>query len=530
MDKAFILVVDDEPGIALLCKRLLMRAGYEVETFTDPHHAVSYLAQDPIDLLLVDIRMPEVDGFEVIAHCQRLQPDAAVLIMTGHGTVETAIRALRQGVDGLLLKPFGQGSDLIEAVRQAFADHQQKRDAARTRALRPLFSVMESLLSETRRERLPDLVVNAIRGHMRCSHAAYYQQDGAAPSLRLLASVGQVPQVEDQIGGDGLIRQVNSIATPILVNRSGPGDTTTQALLADLGLGAAILAPIVRPNFRIVLYAGRDPNEAPFRDSDLEMFQILARQAAVAMENARLYAELMDYVRKVEDSQKALLQAEKMAAAGRLSASIAHEVNNPLQAVQNCLHLAGREDLSAEKRKEYFDLARTELERLMITVQRMLDFYRPGATAQNQLEITELLDYVVNLMSKQLHESRVKIEIDIPRSLPPIFAVSNQIQQVFINLILNAMDAMPSGGVLKISARPLRNGVEIFFQDTGHGIPPDRQSNIFEPFFSTKERGSGLGLTVSYNIVTAHGGSLELLPDRQPGACFRIFLPTGGPL
>ena len=93
-----------------------------------------------------------------------------------------------------------------------------------------------------------------------------------------------------------------------------------------------------------------------------------------------LYAEQLDYVRKVEESQKALLQAEKMAAAGRLSASIAHEVNNPLQAVQNCLHLAGREDLPEEKRKEYFDLARTELERLILTVRRMLDFYRPGAT------------------------------------------------------------------------------------------------------------------------------------------------------
>jgi two-component system NtrC family sensor kinase len=277
-----------------------------------------------------------------------------------------------------------------------------------------------------------------------------------------------------------------------------------------------------------VLYAARDVNQPPFRESDLELFQILARQAAVALENARLYAEQLDYVRKVEESQKALLQAEKMAAAGRLSASIAHEVNNPLQAVQNCLHLAGREDLPAEKRKEYFDLARTELERLTITVRRMLDFYRPGASSLETVDIAEMLQYILNLMSKQLSEANVKVVADFFGAIPSIRAVGSQMQQVFINLILNAVDAMPEGGVLKITTRKLKNGVEIMFQDQGMGIPAEKQSNIFEPFFSTKDGGTGLGLTVSYNIVTAHGGTLEMIPERGPGACFRIFLPIGG--
>lgn len=190
-------------------------------------------------------------------------------------------------------------------------------------------------------------------------------------------------------------------------------------------------------------------NQPPFRESDLELFQILARQAAAALENARLYAEQLDYVRKVEESQKALLQAEKMAAAGRLSASIAHEVNNPLQAVQNCLHLAGREDLPAEKRKEYFDLARTELEKLMLTVRRMLDFYRPSATSLEKIDLTEMLRYILNLMSKQLSEGNVKVSVDSSGKIPSIQAVGSQIQQVFINLILNAADAMPDGGDFK---------------------------------------------------------------------------------
>jgi signal transduction histidine kinase/CheY-like chemotaxis protein len=528
MTSPCILVVDDEPGIAMLCKRLLSRDGYEVETYTDPHEAVRYLTRHHIDLLLVDIRMPEVDGFEVIEHTQKLQPDAAVLIMTGYGTVETAIRALRQGVDGLILKPFGQGRELIEAVKQAFADSQQKRDAARTQALRPLFSVTESLLSETRREHLPRLVVNAICDQLRCPDAAYYQQDLIATSLKLLSSQGKTLPDEPTGGVNDLIAKVDIAGIPLLINAGGPGEPELKRLLSDLKLGALILVPIIRSRFRIVLYAAREAFEPPFHDSDLEMFQILARQAAVAMENAGLYAELMDYVRKVEDSQKALLQAEKMATAGRLSASIAHEVNNPLQSIQNCLHLAGRDDVSPEKRKEYFDLARVEVERLTLTVQRMLDFYRPGTASQEKIDPVEVLKYVLNLMSKQLNEARVNVEYQVDGNIPRIMAVSSQLQQVYINLILNAMDAMHDGGTLKISIRGYRDGVEIMFQDNGPGIPAANQADIFEPFFSTKERGTGLGLTVSYNIVTAHGGTLEFLADRSPGAWFRLLFPIGG--
>lgn len=525
MEAPLIYVVDDEPGIAMLCERVLSRAGYRVFTETNPRKAVEFFEDNPIDLLLVDIRMPEVDGFEVIQHVQRWQPDAAILIMTGHGTVDTAIRALRQGVDGLILKPFRQGGELVDAVKLAFADNQKKRDAARTQALRPLFSVTESLLSERRRAPLLDLIVKAIMAQIDCNQAACYQRQIEEKEFSRLAGRGapeSMPLLE-------LISRANTSDSPVLINASGPGDHALKALLADLELGSAILVSVQHPNMSTVFYAARTASESAFRESDLEMFQILARQAATALENSRLYAEQLEYVRQLEASQKALIQAEKMAAVGRLSASIAHELNNPLQGVQNCLHLAGREDLPEEKRKEYFELARTELERLMTTARRMLDFYRPSASTQTKVNLVDMLEYVLSLMSRQLSEAQVNVIKDIREDLPIVTAVGSQIQQVFINLILNAADAMsPGGGDLRITARTWEGGVELLFQDAGRGIPQEKQANIFEPFFSTKDGGTGLGLTVSYNIITAHGGSLELLPDRAPGACFRILLPIGG--
>ncbi|HSL42776.1 MAG TPA: response regulator [Anaerolineales bacterium] len=527
MESISVLVVDDEPGIALLCNRILSRAGYDVTSETDPRVAIEHLQQKRVDLLLVDIRMPEVDGFDVISRAQMVQPDVAVLVMTGFGTVETAIRALRQGVDGLLLKPFNKSEELLLAVRQALIDNQRKRDTARVSALRPLFNVTETLFAETNQDRLLELIVGAIREHLHCSNVAYYQvEDG---NVSIIAQRGNVLQAEADNYAARLIRRVDADGDPIIINATGPGEAEAQALLSTLGLGAAILIPVARTNLHSVLFAARDATSAalPFRGADLEMFFVLARQAVVAMENARLYADLRNYVRRLEESQQAMLRAEKMAAAGRLTASIAHEINNPLQSVQNCLHLAGHEDLPPEKRKEYFDLAKNELERLMKTSQRMLDFYRPGAVKAEQVDVLELLQHVLSLTSQQLRQRQIDVKTDLPVSLPPIFAVSGQIQQVFFNLILNSLDAMAAGGELRVSAQAVENGIEITFQDTGPGIPENDRNNIFEPFFSTKEGGTGLGLTVSYNIITAHGGTLDLVNGHEIGACFRLFLPIG---
>ena len=525
MESEKIFVVDDEPGIALLCTRVLTRAGYDVTSETNPRKAIEYLGENRVDLLLVDIRMPEVDGFDVISRAKGVQPDIAVLVMTGFGTVETAIRALRQGVDGLLLKPFEKGDELVSSVEQALKDNRRKRETARAQALRPLFDATETLFSETDTQKLYDLIVDTICEHLDCTNAAYYHvEDG---KITPIAMRGNILPVGNADFADHLLSQVDADGNPIIVNATGPGEEDAQSLLSTLKLGAAILIPISRSNVRVILFAARDVGVTPFRGTDLELFHILASQSLVALENAHLYADLRAYVRKVEESQQALLRSEKMAAAGRLTASIAHEVNNPLQSVQNCLHLAGREDVAPEKRSEYFDLARAEMDRLMKTMQRMLDYYRPGSTKMEKVDVLELLDHVISLTSQQLSQREIEIDTDLPKTLDAIYAVNSQIQQIFFNLILNAFDVMPGGGVLYIRAKNVENGVEIQFEDSGPGISEDLRNNIFEPFYSTKDGGTGLGLTVSYNIVTAHGGTLDLVDGKGTGACFRLFLPLG---
>ncbi|MBM3152760.1 MAG: response regulator [Chloroflexi bacterium] len=519
-----ILVVDDEPGITRLCERLLKRAGFSVATQTDPLAAVEYAQQEPIDLLLVDIRMPGMSGFDLLSRVRELQPDAAILVMTGFGTVEMAVQAMRQGVDGLILKPFEKTDELVQSVTQVLSDSQKKRDVARSLAIRPLFDISETLLAETRLEPLLDLILNAVTGSLRCDFAALLQGGEEQAGLIVVTERGRALSLDKRT--PAILEKVEVGGLPLLVNASGPGETGLQQEVRQAGLSSMMITPLSRQKFHGLLAVARRAGEAPFREVDWEMFLLLTRQAAVAMENARLYAELRTYVRQVEDSQQALVRAEKMAAVGRMTASIAHEVSNPLQAVQNCLHLAARPEAPDLKRQEYLDMAQIELDRLMQTVQRMLDIFRPSGSNPERIDIASMLRRVIGLLSSQLDERGIRVSAGISSRLPPILVVGDQIQQVFINLVLNAYDAMPQGGELRINARLAREMVEIVFHDSGPGVPAGDRTRIFEPFYSRKEQGTGLGLSISYGIVVAHGGSLDLLYDRGPGACFRVLLPA----
>lgn len=378
---------------------------------------------------------------------------------------------------------------------------------------------------------------------------------------------------------------------PIRINREGPGDAGLQAALAKRGLGSVMAAPMTPPLSAApplvnspaplsslsstpaplasalppadnaedggsneshreasgskslggkVLLAARKSGEPPFRESDLEIFAILSRQAAIALENASLQAELRATLQQVEESQRALIKAEKMAIAGRLTASIAHEVNNPLQAVQNCLHLAGRKELPSEDRQSYLNMAQTELERLMHTVQRMLDYYRPAALDRRPVDINALVQRVLSLLERQLQDHQIRLDTYFEPAMPQAWAVADQIQQVLLNLVLNAMEAMPSGGTLTLRTSTWKEGIEVTVEDTGPGIKKDQRERLFEPLFSSKEGGTGLGLAISYGIMAAHGGSLDLISGssagvedngdsggRGKGACFRMSLPAG---
>jgi GAF domain-containing protein/CheY-like chemotaxis protein len=272
---------------------------------------------------------------------------------------------------------------------------------------------------------------------------------------------------------------------------------------------------------------------------ELRTLQALASTLAVALDNASLYDEQKRLMREREQAQAQLIHAEKMSALGRLVASIAHEVNNPLQAVQGCLTLV-EEELDEQQRREtldrYLSVAGSEIERISTILRRMRDFYRPAREGLRSTDLHAVLESVLELTNKQLQHSDVTVERDWVEELPVIQTNPDHLKQVFLNLVINAIDAMPTGGRLHISTalgqiqvgsgQQPRPAVCVEFTDTGEGMSPDTQSRIFEPFFTTKESGTGLGLSISYGIIQSYNGEITVASRAGEGTTFTIRLPV----
>src|SRR5262245_25894556 len=237
--------------------------------------------------------------------------------------------------------------------------------------------------------------------------------------------------------------------------------------------------------------------------------------------------------------EQVLFDSEKLAATGRLAASIAHEINNPLEAIKNSLYLLVNKTSADDPNFRFLEIAKKETERVSRILSQMLGFYRPTASMA-ATDLNALIEEAEALVDKHLRQRNVRLHNDLSPTLPKVRASADQIKQVILNLLLNAGDAMPEGGgSIYVSTQAaseaspellLSDAVHIQIRDTGNGIADEHVPHIFEPFFSTKEeKGTGLGLWVSFNIVRSHGGNIRVRSRPGRGTTFTITLPIDGP-
>jgi PAS domain S-box-containing protein len=237
---------------------------------------------------------------------------------------------------------------------------------------------------------------------------------------------------------------------------------------------------------------------------------------------------IRDITRRKQD-EAALIQAEKLAVVGKLAASLAHEINNPLQSVIGCLGLAEETLAEGGDATRYLQIGREELRRAASIVAQLRDLSRKPKPEERELsDVTEILQQVLTLSRKQCQERGVEVDWKTETDLPELAVVPDRMQQVFLNLLLNALDAMPAGGRLKVrAARTCEpDGVRLSFADNGTGIDPDVLPHIFDPFYSTKAEGLGMGLFISQNIVVEHGGHIDVHSSVGQGTTLTLWLPT----
>jgi PAS domain S-box-containing protein len=507
-----VVLIDDEEDIRTVMSLALTDAGYLVRAAADGETGLRICLESPPQIVITDIRMPGMGGLAVLERLKRVLPEIEVIVATAFGEMDLAIRALQLDASDFIPKPIGS-DNLLLALKRAGERYSARR-------------------------RLKD-------------YTLLLEREKAETSQQLLKTLAfQRGLIENSMDG---ILGVDEGETVVIYNRS------LEALLGfsrDRVLNRMRLEQFFPPGeggrFRKELRGERFGGRGR-----LFLFETLLKSesgreipvqaSAVALAEQGRPSGLVGFFRDLREvrrlerelaDQARILHQDKMMSLGRLAASVVHEINNPLAGILNYLRLMARQlaegELTAGRRDKfgrYLGIAEAETARCSQIVASLLGFARRSPEAFAPLDVAELLARCILLSRHKLELSGIRLETRIPADLPAVEGDFNQLQQCVINLIFNAVDAMPAGGTLSLEAGSgsPSGRVSIRVKDSGPGIAPEHLANIFEPFYTTKSEGHGLGLGLStaYGIVERHGGSIAASNPPEGGALFEVSLPAG---
>ena len=545
--KANILVVDDEVETVDMISFLLESQGYAVISAYSGTEALEILqkgiqeraeSRPLIDLVILDVKIPDVDGYEI---CRLIKQDdhlkyIPVIMVTGLGSVEDTTRGLAIGADDYVSKPF-RAQELVARVRAMLRVRAMEQELLQhTLELAALNEINKAITSSLDLDQILSQTMHGIRRilHVEAGSLLLLDEGSGLLEFKKILRGSQERMVGFKLKpGEGIAGYVVQKGEPLLVLDAQNDPRFCPRIDEAIGfVTRSILCVPLKVKDRVIgAIEVINKLDSQFDENDLWLLNYMAGSVAIALENARLYTELSDFARELKRSQAQLVQAEKLAAMGRLAASIAHEINNPLQAIHNCLHLTLKKPLNEDKKTRYLGMAQEEVDRLITIVQRMLEFYRPSREGMAPTDVHAIIENVLALSSKRLQRGRITVTKKLASDLPNISAVSDQLKQVFLNLVINAIEAMPQGGELCIETKLSEDGdgLSMALTDTGVGLSEKELENIFEPFFTTKATGTGLGLSVSYGIIERHGGRIEVQSELGKGATFTVYLPLNSP-
>lgn len=359
--------------------------------------------------------------------------------------------------------------------------------------------------------------------------AIYLRKDILAKEYTLACQRGSGKPPNEELVFDvesSLVEYLRGLNRPVSV-RENLNDLSSAAEIEILdSFAQGVIVPLVFQTrvAGLFLLAGKISGN-DFNPDDLEFLSGLGNQISVAIENTRLFEAERSAVLQLRSAQQQLVQTERMAALGEMSARIAHEVNNPLGIIKNYILLLKRDSTSAAEIDEYTDIVGQEIDRIAAIVRQLREYQRPARTAPEPVDISTIMDETLRLMARQLRSDNITLEREIDPGEFIVKGHTDSIKQVFLNLIMNARSAMSGGGRLTISMRRENSDLVTQFCDTGGGVPVENIPRLFEPYFTTKgEKGTGLGLSVCYGIISSLGGLITYKNTTQ-GGCFEIRLP-----
>ena len=334
-------------------------------------------------------------------------------------------------------------------------------------------------------------------------------------------------------GEENVLTHVLTSKKPLNIVNAASHPLVPPQLIATMQCNAFTVVPLIaREKVLGVLWADNAITQKPIEERDAERMRIFSTNASLAIENSNLYQSIQDKVaelnrayQELEDNKDRLVRSEKLAAVGEMSAMVAHAIRNPLTAIGGFARRLQKKEAANATTYKYLKIMVEEIDRLEVLLTEILDFVRPRELYVQPRCINELLENIFEILVEEFRARDIAALKEYAPDLPQVSVDGDQFKEVFLNMFRNSMDALPDGGTITVSTIVEDQWVKITIADTGMGIAQSDTEKIFHPFFTRKSRGSGLGLAVCNQIVSNHGGYINLRDDVLAGAIFDIYLP-----
>ena len=483
-----LLVVDDEPIVRDLFSKYLSENGYRVEVAPSGEEALKIVANSSIQVALIDLNLPGMNGLSLIRALKRDYPFIQTIIVSGVGELEDAIEAMKEQVCYYIKKPPGlvELGQTVRLVMDRFILQERNR-------------IYQAELEASERE---------LRAQKAFNEDIIENVNLFVVGCNLDYRINLFNRLAEKISGyhkDEVMGKEISVIFP---------ETSLTFLASDNHWG--LVNQTTTFEFPIRTQLGRTID-----------FRWTESRVSDEIGNLTGWIGFGEDLTEKKALERKLIRSEKLAAIGRLSATIAHEINNPLQGIKSNFNLITshlKEDFEETFR---ISLVSEGLNRIATFVHRLLDIHRPRSPEIGEVDLPTLINGVCALLEPTCTRANIQFEQKWQREALPVRGSYSELHQVFLNLVLNAIEAMPQGG--KITFEMIQNGgrTAILVTDTGRGIESEALEFIFEPFFTTKKnsKGVGLGLSVVRGILDNLDGEIEVIRTSPEGTCFQVTLP-----
>ncbi len=521
MQSEHVLIVDDEIDVLELCERILRVKGYQVTKAHNGYQAIELATQTRFDLLLTDIKMPGMSGLDIARALKRNDPGVVCIAMTGYGTIDMVLDAIKLGIDEFILKPFTP-EELSLTVLKATEKERLRKENFRLRSLIPLFELNKTLMGTVEVEKVLQRLIEISQEETKSVVAGLYTfEQNDIVAHQNCASPDDLSTTEE-MGCDILAKLVLQTGEQIHLTQASTNQEFLN-ILEQLNLQALIATPIKSKESNLgALILGRTSNS--FASGDDEFLSVLASQAGIALENARLFGEI----------QTAYEELQKLDHMKREFINIAaHELRTPLTILMGYASVLEEESEGASQ-----DFATSIMRngmRLRALIEDMLNlnYLESGIAvlAQDHLQLNEVVGDIIKDMALLAEKKQLEISIDIPPDFPTITVDRQKFDLIVMNLFHNAIKFTPAGGQVSLKARPSGDYVTISVSDTGIGIAHNQLNRVFDRFYQvesslTREHGGiGLGLAIARGMVDVCGGEITVESNKGEGTTFTFTLP-----